>query len=123
MKLNDTFNVQVNASGMKDMHNAVFVLTYDPKLLDVVSQVEGNLLKETGKPSTFQSFVDKKKGEVWVSGTRSSESLMGSGVLAQFTFKATAKGTAGIAFTNVNITQKSGAQLPVTAFKSVVEVK
>ena len=122
VRQNEQFNVQVNASGMRDMQSAVFVVTFDPKLLEIVSQAEGNLLKG-GTPSNFQAFVDKKKGELWVSGTRSEDVAADSGVLAMVTFRAIAKGTAGIAFSNVNMSRKTGDQIPVTAFKSVVEVK
>ncbi|BCG48092.1 Predicted secretion system W protein GspD-like [Citrifermentans bremense] len=123
VKLNDQFSVQVNGSGMKEVYKAVFVVSYDPKLLEPVSQSEGNLLKQPGKPSTFQSFVDKKKGEIWMSGMREESNGMANGVLATVGFKAIGTGSAGVAINNTNFSKRTGDQIPVTAFKSVVEVK
>ncbi|MBU5614854.1 secretin N-terminal domain-containing protein [Geomonas azotofigens] len=122
VKLNDQFSVQVNVSGMKDLEKAVFVLSYDPKILEAVAQTEGAMLKETGKPSNFQAFADKKKGEVWMSGSK-GEGGSGNGVLAQVTFKAIGQGSTPLSFSNTSFTQKGGAQIAVTPFKSVVEVK
>ncbi|MBJ6800677.1 cohesin domain-containing protein [Geomonas propionica] len=122
VNVNDQFMVQVNASGLKDLEKAVFVLSYDPKIIEVVAQTEGALLKETGKPSTFQSFADKKKGEIWMSGSK-IEGGTGNGVLAQVTFKALVEGSSPLSFSNTSFTQKGGAQIAVTPFKSVVEVK
>ncbi|GAW65568.1 type II secretion system protein [Geoanaerobacter pelophilus] len=123
VKLNDQFSVQVNGSGMKEVYKAVFVVSYDPKLLEPVSQSEGNLLKQPGKPSTFQSFVDKKKGEIWMSGMREESNGMANGILATVGFKAIGTGSAGVAINNTNFSKRTGDQIPVTAFKSVVEVK
>ncbi|QWV92251.1 tetratricopeptide repeat protein [Geomonas oryzisoli] len=122
VKLNDQFSVQINASGMKDLEKAVFVLSYDPTILEAVAQTEGTLLKETSKPSTFQSFADKKKGEIWMSGSK-TEGSTGNGVLAQVTFKAIGQGSTPLSFSNTSFTQKGGGQIAVTPFKSVVEVK
>lgn len=122
VNLNDQFGVQVNGSGMKDLDKAVFVLSYDPKVLEVVAQSEGPLLKQAGKPSTFQSFADKKKGEIWMSGTR-GDLTTGNGVLAMITFKAIGKGSTPLSFSNTSFSQKGGGQIAVTPFKSVVEVK
>jgi general secretion pathway protein D len=125
VKLNDQFSVQVNASGVQNLYNAVFVVNYDPKTLEVVTQAEGALLKQNGSPVNFQAFADKKKGELWVSESRlnGTEGASGSGVLAMVTFKAIGKGPAGIGLGNTNFSTKGGDLIPVTPFKSVVEVK
>ena len=125
VNLNDQFTVQVNGSGIQSLQNAVYVLTYNPAILEVVSQAEGGFLKQGGFQATLQAFVDKKKGELWMSDSRQSDApgASGNGTLATVTFKAIAKGSAAIAFANTNLTQKGGVQIPVTPFKSVVEVK
>lgn len=123
VKLNDQFNAQVNGSGMRDMYKAVLVLSYDPKLLDAISQSEGNLLKQPGKPSTFQAFADKKKGEIWMSGMREEPTGTANGILANISFKAIGTGSASLSVINTNFSKKTGEQIPVTAFKSVVEVQ
>ncbi|ACH38303.1 type II secretion system secretin lipoprotein PulQ [Citrifermentans bemidjiense Bem] len=123
VKLNDQFSVQVNGSGMRDLYKAVFVLSYDPKLLDAISQSEGNLLKQPGKPSTFQAFADKKKGEIWMSGMREEPTGTANGILANISFKAIGTGSAAVSVNNTNFSKKTGEDIPVTAFKSVVEVQ
>jgi len=125
VKLNEEFKVQVNASGVQDLQNAVFVVTFEPELMEVVSHSEGSLLKKDGAPATFQAFMDKKKGELWISGARplAAAGVSGSGTLALVTFKAIGKGGAGIGFANTSFSQKGGGKIAVTPFKSVVEVK
>ena len=125
VKLNDQFNMQVNVAEVQNLYNAVFTVGYDPKILDVVTQAEGPFLKQNGAASGFQAFADKKKGELWISQSRvnGAEGASGNGVLAAVTFKAIGKGSVGLGLTNTNFSTKTGDQIPVTAFKSVVEVK
>lgn len=123
--LNEQFNVQVNAAGVSSLKNAVFNVTYDPTKLEVVTQSEGDFLKQSGSPVTFQAFADRKKGELWVSESRvaADGGASGNGTLATVMFKAIGKGAAGIGFANTSFSTKDGDLFPVTPFKSVVEVK
>jgi general secretion pathway protein D len=123
--LNSEFAVQVNATGVQDLYNAVFAVSYDPGKLEALSQTEGALLKQNDTPITFQAFADKKKGLVWVSESRmnSKDGANGSGPLASITFKAIGTGGAPVGLTNTTFTTRTGDKIPVTAFKSVVEVK
>jgi len=123
--LNEQLSVDVNASGADGLYNLVFNLTYDPKKLEVVGQTEGPFLKQGGAQTRYQSFADKKKGEVWVSNSRvnAAEGASGNGTLATVLFRAIAKGPVGIGFGNTNFSNKANATIPVTPFKSVVEVK
>jgi general secretion pathway protein D len=123
--LDNEFSVQVNASGVQNLYNAVFAVSYDPTKLDVVSQSDGPLLKQNGTTISFQAFADKKKGLIWVSASRlnAKEGASGSGALATVTFKAIGKGAAPVGLSNTLFTTRAGEQIPVTAFKSVVEVK
>lgn len=125
VNLNEQFSVLVNASGVDGLYNAVFNLTYDPKKLEVVGQAEGPFLQQGGSQSRFQSFTDRKKGEVWVSQSRVNavEGASGGGTLVTVVFKTIGKGPAAIGFGNTNFSNKANVTIPVTAFKSVVEVK
>lgn len=125
MNLNDQFTVQVNGAGIQNLQNAVFVLTYNPALLEVVSQADGGFLKQGGASATLQAFVDKKKGELWISSTRDAAApgVSGSGTLATVVFKAIGKGSVPMAFSTTNLSTGEGVKLPVTPFKSVVEVR
>ncbi|WP_129127489.1 cohesin domain-containing protein [Geomonas oryzae] len=122
VKLNDQFTVPVTVADVQGLERAVFVVNYDPKVLEPVAQSEGPLLEQTGKPASFQSYADKKKGEVWISGTK-GEGTPANGAVAMLTFKAIAKGSTALSFSNTSFTGKAGAVITVTPFKSVVEVK
>ena len=124
-KLNDQFSVQINASEVRNLFSAVYSVTYDPKVLEVVTQSEGPLMKKNGAQVSFQAFADKKKGELWISQTmvKGVEGASGSGALATVIFKAVGKGSVGIGLANTHFSGKSGEQIQVTPFKSVVEVK
>ena len=125
VKLNEQFNVQVNAAQAQNLYGAVYTVSYDPKSLEVVTQSEGPFLKQDGAQTGMQAFADKKKGELWISQSRANttEGVGGSGALATVTFKALGKGTLAIALGNTNFVTRNGDQIPVTSFKSVVEVK
>jgi general secretion pathway protein D len=125
VKLNDQFSVQVNASQVQNLYSAVYTVTYDTKSLEVVTQSEGPFLKQDGAQTGLQAFADRKKGELWISQARvnGADGVGGSGALSTVTFKATGKGSVGIGLANTNFSTKTGDQIPVTSFKSVVEVK
>lgn len=118
------FNVDIKASSAQDLYNAVFVVTYDPKVLQVVTQSEGNFLNKDGGATSFQAFAANKRGELWISTSRLGPTgITGSGTLASVLFQASGKGQGAIGFSNTNFSTKAGDQVPVTPFKSVVEVK
>ena len=124
-QLNGQFTVQINVSEVQKLFSAVFTVAYDPKILEVVTQSEGTLLKQNGAATGFQAFNDQKKGELWISQSRvnGAEGANGSGLLASVTFKAIGKGAAGIGLANTNFSTKEGGTIAVMPFKSVVEVK
>lgn len=116
--------MQVNAAGGKDLYNAIFGVSYDPQALVVSSQAQGPLLQKDGVPASFQAFDDHKKGLVWISESRQDGTgITGDGSLATITFKPITKGSTALGLTNTTFTTKDGSQIPVTAFRSVVEVK
>ena len=125
VKLNEQFTVQVNLSQALNLYSAAFTVTFDANSLEVVTQSEGPFLKQNGASTGLQAFTDKKKGELWISQSRGdgAKGASGGGALVTVTFKAIGKGTAGIGFANTNFSTKTGDQIPVTAFKSLVEVK
>ncbi|GFO56172.1 type II secretion system protein [Geomonas sp. Red276] len=125
VNIRDRFDVKVNVDGAKDLYNSVFVLTYDPKLLEPVSQAAGPFLKKDGQQVNFQSFVLKSKGELWITASRMTApaGVTGDGTLAIATFKAIANGKANLGFANTNFSTKPGGVIAVTPFKAIVEVK
>jgi len=122
--LNDQFSVQVNETGAKNLYSTVFVVKYDPKILEVQTKSEGPFMKQNEVPTNFQAFADTKKGELWISLSRvDGEGASGNGVLATVTFKAIGKGAAAIGLANTNFTNKASESFIVTPFNTVVEVK
>ncbi|UFS70869.1 type II secretion system protein [Geomonas sp. RF6] len=124
VRAKENFTVQVSETGAKNLANVVFTVVYDPKLLEVVEQREGTLLK-SGGATNFQAYPDKKRGEVWVSLSRAGAGpgVEGAGQIASFTFKALAKGGASIGLANANFTTPTGDRIEVVPFNSVVEVQ
>jgi general secretion pathway protein D len=124
VQLNDQFSVQINAIGANNLYNAVFVVKY-PKNLEVQTQAEGPFLKQNGVATMFQAFNDKKKGQIWVSQSRTAgiEGASGNGVLATVTFKAIGKGTTPISLANTNFTNKAGDPFVVNPSNRILEVQ
>jgi general secretion pathway protein D len=124
VQLNDQFSVQINANGANNLYNAVFVVKY-PKNLEVQTQAEGPFLKQNGVATLFQAFNDKKKGQIWVSQSRTAgiEGASGNGVLATVTFKAIGKGTTPISLANTNFTNKAGDPFTVNPSNRILEVQ
>jgi general secretion pathway protein D len=124
VKLNDQFSVQINETGALNLYNTVFVVKY-PKNLEVQAQSEGPLMKQNGVATKFQAFADKKKGEIWISLTRTVGNVgaSGNGILATVTFKAIGPGSAPIGLANANFTNQAGESIAVTQSNTVVEVK
>lgn len=125
VKVGENFVVQVSAANAKGLNNASFMLSYDATRLQLVDQKEGPFLKLDGSPTVFQAYPGRNKGDLAVSINRTGAAggVDGSGTLASVTFKAIAKGGAGIGLGNVNFTTKTGGKLEVIPFRSIVEVK
>jgi general secretion pathway protein D len=124
VKVNDQFEIVINAANAQNLYNAVFVLTFDPTKLQVVTQSEGNFLKQDGSPISFQAFAANKRGELWLSTARLGVTgATGSGAIASVVMRAIAPGGASVGFSNVNFSTQAGASIPVMPFKSIVEVK
>jgi len=124
VKLNDQFSVQVNETGAKNLYNSVYVLTY-PKNLQLQTQSEGPFLKQNNVATRFQAYDDKKKGEVWLSQSRTAGAVgaSGDGALATVTFKAIAIGKAVIGISNPNFSNQAGESFTANPTSTVLEVK
>ena len=123
--MSDRFNVNIVASNAADLHNAPFVLSYDPALLEYEGASEGAFLKMDGTQTGFQATGVKNSGQVSVNLGRTGNvgGVTGSGVLAVLSFRAKAPGTAGFGFISSAFTDSGGIPLNVIPFKTVVEVK
>ncbi|GFO70264.1 hypothetical protein GMLC_38430 [Geomonas limicola] len=124
VKVQDQFTVQINETGASDLYASVFVVNY-PANLEVATQAEGVVLKQNGAPTVFQTFNDKKKGQLWVSLSRVSgaQGASGNGVLATVTFRALEKGSATLNVANTNFSNKAGQPFIVNSSTALIEVK
>jgi general secretion pathway protein D len=125
IRVNDRFNINIVASNAADLNNALFVLSFDPALLDYDGASEGAFLKMDGKQTSFQATGVKNSGQVSVSLGRTGNAggVTGSGVLAVLSFKAKAPGTAGLGFLSSEFTDAGGKSLSVIPFKAFVDLK
>ena len=125
IRVNDRFNINIVASNATDLNNALFVLSFDPALLDYDGASEGAFLKMDGKQTSFQATGVKNSGQVSVNLRRAGNigGVTGSGVLAVLSFKAKAPGTVGLGFLSSEFTDAAGKSLSVTPFKAFVDVK
>jgi len=124
VNLNDQFSVQVNEFGAKNLYSSVYILSY-PKNLQVLTQSEGPFLKQNNVGTRFQAYDDKKKGEVWLSQSRTTGVVgaSGDGALAVVTFKAIAKGKGVIGISNPNFTNQAGESFTTNPTSTALEVK
>lgn len=51
-----------------------YVLSFDPKLLQVLSVAEGDLMKQGGAATAFNERVDQNAGQIYVTNTRNTAS-------------------------------------------------
>ena len=125
VKLAEPFNVQINEAGAKNLSSSVYLVTYDPKILEVQTQAEGPFMRQKGALTRFQSVADKRKGEVWISLSLAAEGAgtSGNGCLATITFQAIGPGKATIGLVKANFTNPAGDPFNVNSPKTVVEVK
>jgi general secretion pathway protein D len=124
VNLNDEFRVQVNENGAKNLYSSVYVLSY-PKNLQLQAQTEGPFLKQNNAATRFQAYNDKKKGELWLSQSRTAGAVgaSGEGVLATVIFKAIAKGKTVIGISNPNFSNQAGEAFTTNPTSTILEVK
>jgi general secretion pathway protein D len=124
VNLNDEFVVQVNETGAKNLYSSVYVVTY-PKNLQLKTQTEGPFLKQNNAATRFQAYNDKKKGELWLSQSRTAGAVgaSGDGALATVVFKAIAKGKTVIGITNPNFSNQAGESFNANQTSTLLEVK
>lgn len=99
----DTFEVDVNISGITDLYAFQFDLTFDPTVLAADSVTEGAFLPSGGTTFFIPGTIDNVGGDV----SANSDTLIaaipgvtGSGTLVEFEFTALGAGTSALTFAN-----------------------
>jgi Cohesin domain len=99
----DTFNVDVDVTGITDLFAFQFDLTFDPTLLSAVSVIEGPFLPGGGTTIFIPGSIDNVGGTVAATADTligAISGVAGNGVLAEFQFTALAPGTSALSFGN-----------------------
>jgi general secretion pathway protein D len=125
VKKNEQFKVDIHVANASSISRAAFTFVYDPIFVEFVGAAEGPFMKQDGKPTTFQSTVDKGTGQVTVTINRSQDagSISGTGNLISTTFKAKNQGPSNFGFVGVNLSDVGGKAQETVPYNTVVEVK
>jgi general secretion pathway protein D len=123
--LNDQFAVEVRVTDTNGLASAPFILQYDPIFVEFLRADEGGLMKQDGKPTSFQASDDRNVGRLTVSLSRPGNTggVNGTGTLMTATFKARNRGPASFGLTGVNFAGPTGQTLDVVPYNTIVEVK
>ncbi len=124
-KLNENFSVDLVASEASELHSTSFTLVYDPIFLEFVSLSEGGLLKNDGKPTTFNFNVAKTSGQITINLSRpiGSKGVNGTGTLANVILKAKNVGPGNIGFMETRFITPDGKTLETLPYTTVVEIQ
>lgn len=86
-----TFSVRVAIEPGEPVTSIPFALSFDPKVLEVVSVTEGDFLKQGGGTTSFTHRVDKGSGQIFATVTRTGKDGAGSpGSIVDISFRALA---------------------------------
>jgi hypothetical protein len=98
-----TFAVDVDATGITDLYEFQFDLSFNPTLLSAVSVVEGALLPSGGATFFIPGSIDNVGGTVAATADTligAIPGVTGGGTLAEFEFTALAPGTSALSLAN-----------------------
>lgn len=104
---------------------ATFALSFNPKLLKLVTVQDGGFLGQGGQTTSLIPRVDNDSGTASISISRpaGSPGVSGSGVLANLQFEAMGPGTASVTFSQASVADASQAALPTSSSGTQVTVK
>lgn len=109
------FTVRINLIAV-GLQNALLDLSFDPAQLQVVSVVEGDLLRKPDGKTQFMQQVQDKSGRINLGVIRKGN-VQGDGALASVTFQplTSAAGTTQLRVGAANFSDASGRVLPVNS--------
>lgn len=113
VKVGDVFEVTVNGKTNQSLSSLSFALDYDPNALHIVRVTEGDLLKENGKSTLFNTKVEQDKGHAFFHIARiGPQGVSGAGSVAVVMFAAnSATGNASIAISDPTPVGSAGREL------------
>ncbi|HME34502.1 MAG TPA: cohesin domain-containing protein [Candidatus Sulfotelmatobacter sp.] len=97
----NTFVVNLLLSGAQNVHTVPVQLDYDPKMLQLVSVVNGGFLSQDGQMVTLAHREDETKGESTITASRPAGvgGVSGQGAVVSITFQAKADGQTPLTIT------------------------
>jgi hypothetical protein len=100
-------------------------VTFDQKLFELVTVVEGDLLNRDGVATVFSSNPVSGKGELMVGYKQESggSGVSGDGTLLRIFFRAKAPGVGHFSVDRLNLRNAAGQRLKVLVTPLTVEVK
>lgn len=122
-KTDQELTVGISVGEVSNLYGASINLSYDHDLLDFVRVVEGGLLKQDGKSTSFMHAINAAEGRVTIGITRLGGvgGVSGAGNLFSAVFRPKGEGTAAISFQDAALKDPTLAAIPSAA--SGVEVK
>ena len=80
--------MDVVADNVRDIYEAMAMLSYDPDVLEFRMAGESEFFREDGRPSSLTMEASPGAGRLELSLGRRAKPLSGTGVLASLTFRA-----------------------------------
>lgn len=117
--------VSATIENAQDASALSFNISFDPKVVKLVSVQDGGFLSQAGQSATLSPRIDNEAGTASVSLTRppGSPGVSGSGVLFNLVFESVAPGVSPVVFTQASVTDASQAPLPASSSGTQVTVK
>lgn len=89
VKAGSVFTVQLTIQPGEAVTSIPMAITFDPKILEVVSVTEGDFLKQGGGTTNFSHRVDRGSGQIFATVTRSGkDGASAPGNIASIAFRA-----------------------------------
>jgi len=100
----NNFTVDVNISGVTDLYDFQFDLSFDPTILQVTNIAEGAFLPGAGATFFLPGFIDNSSGTITFNADTLEAAIPGAngaGTLIEFSFDASSVGTSFLNLDNI----------------------
>jgi len=119
-----TFDVNVVIKGAHDLWSAPMQILYDPKKLQLITVMSGDLLNRDGQSATLVQRVDENGGRISISISRplSAPGISGDGVVFSVVFLSKAKGSSKLRIDQTGLRDTSTKVLPAIISEAAVNI-
>jgi general secretion pathway protein D len=122
---NQTFSVNVTLLGGQDVFSIPAQITFDPKLLQLVSVSNAGALSQDGQSVALVHREDQQAGTVQVTATRppGAQGVAVNGAVFTLTFQAKAPGQGTLAINRAMLRDASMSAIPAGGSQAVITVR